>query len=803
MTENVRRGFLSRRGFLKAAGATIAVGAAAGSMSTAESWLAPAKAVAQPEERIACTYHNEHCLCNCVLQCTVRDGRLVMIQPRPNDDRRFQNVCCKGISEIQHIYGEARLQSPMKRVGERGSGEFEVISWDEAFQMIASAFKDSQEKYGKDSVWIQYSTEAQQRFTPLLADIINSATSIGGGHDGYDMGQVNGAFPATFVGPFGPNTIWDWENANVVLNMNCNILETGMMWSRGFLNAQRAGTKIISVDPRFSPTAAKSDQWVSIEPGTDPALFLAMINYVMENKLYDEENLIANTQMVFLADKKTGAVLAETAKGLDESTGDETKVSIPLVWDAEKSGASQHNAKGVTASLEGEFAIDGTVYETLFTRCKREMADYTLEWAEGITGIPADAIAQLAEDYAKGPSIINFGVGGIDKFYNGDVAGHCYALIATLTGNYGKAGTGYGIYGYHVSNFDPALGGWALPEGSGATHVSAFFDMVHNPDSNIHAAMFFGDIPTQKSANWNNTLDWINTLDFLCVADIYNSSVADFCDLVLPVCSKFECQDEVGGVKYANAHIMANLKVLDPLFESKSDFYIEKGIAEAMGYGDLYPADGVEFANAILTTDDPLVKGITLDTLKANNGAQRMNNTEDLIGAPVGMGCHTASGKAQPYYEELLEFGQAFPAWEAPQEAYVDNPLREKYPLQFGQSRTRFRVHSAYSGAQWIQQLHEPHIELNPADAESRGLKAGDKVEAFNDRGSFVTKLLINPAIRPGSAYMAESSYRQYLDGTLMQAVSNDNANERGRAQLMGPQIPFNDTLVEIKKAGA
>lgn len=180
-----------------------------------------------------------------------------------------------------------------------------------------------------------------------------------------------------------------------------------------------------------------------------------------------------------------------------------------------------------------------------------------------------------------------------------------------------------------------------------------------------------------------------------------------------------------------------------------------------------------------------------------------MNGTEDLIGGPVGMGCHTASGKAQPYYEELLGFGQAFPAWEAPQEAYADNPLREKYPLQFGQSRSRFRVHSAYSGAQWIQQLYEPHIELNPVDAESRGLKAGDKVEAFNDRGSFVTKLLINPSIRPGSAYMAESSYRQYLDGTLMQAVSNDNVNERGRVQLMGPQIPYNDTLIEVKKAGA
>ena len=87
-----------------------------------------------------------------------------MIQPRENEDKRFQNVCLKGISEVQNIYGDARIQRPMKRVGERGSGEFEAISWDEAFQMIAENFKAIQDKYGKEALWIQFSTEASQRF---------------------------------------------------------------------------------------------------------------------------------------------------------------------------------------------------------------------------------------------------------------------------------------------------------------------------------------------------------------------------------------------------------------------------------------------------------------------------------------------------------------------------------------------------------------------------------------------------------------------------------------------------------------
>ena len=69
-----------------------------------------AQAESAASETLGFTYHNEHCLCNCMLQCTVRDGRLAMIQPRENEDKRFQNVCLKGISEVQNIYGDARIQ---------------------------------------------------------------------------------------------------------------------------------------------------------------------------------------------------------------------------------------------------------------------------------------------------------------------------------------------------------------------------------------------------------------------------------------------------------------------------------------------------------------------------------------------------------------------------------------------------------------------------------------------------------------------------------------------------------------------
>ena len=257
MEQKPRGTALSRRGFLKAAAAVGAAGFAGASLTG----IAASAAQAEPtaNETLGFTYHNEHCLCNCMLQCTVRDGRLAMIQPRENEDKRFQNVCLKGISEVQNIYGDARIQRPMKRVGERGSGEFEAISWDEAFQMIAENFKAIQDKYGKEALWIQFSTEASQRFPPLLPSVLGAQTSS---MNGYDLGQGNGQFQAfsPWIGLFAQNTIWQWDEAAVVLMANCNLVETSLTWARAMMNAQEAGTKIICLDPRFSPTASKADQ---------------------------------------------------------------------------------------------------------------------------------------------------------------------------------------------------------------------------------------------------------------------------------------------------------------------------------------------------------------------------------------------------------------------------------------------------------------------------------------------------------------------------------------------------------------
>ena len=153
------------------------------------------------------------------------------------------------------------------------------------------------------------------------------------------------------------------------------------------------------------------------------------------------------------------------------------------------------------------------------------------------------------------------------------------------------------------------------------------------------------------------------------------------------------------------------------------------------------------------------------------------------------------------YYDSLSDYGQALPTWEACSEIAEDNPLREQFPLQLANVRTRFRIHNQYNDAEWIQQYFEPTIEINPADAQSRGLTNGDIVEVFNNRGSFLIKTTINESIRPGSARLAEGATADYIERGNMQSVTNDSPNERGYELLQGPVIPFSDTLVEIHKA--
>lgn len=818
-------GGLTRRSFLKATGAAAGALGLAGTagMVTADNWLAPTQAHAEAQETIGYTFHQSHCTGHCSLKCTVRDGRLALIEPNDAESyaKRYQIVCVRGISEIEHVYSEARIQTPLKRVGERGSGQFVAISWDEALEEVKRGLGDVWDKYGKEAVVVAGTSDVKVRY-PHLKQVFNAQQD---GRTGIDIGVGNGLGPmigdsSSFV--ISTSESRDWRRAKTVILASTNFLESSVASAKNFFEAQEAGATIISVDTHFTTTAGKADQWVPIEPGTDGALFQGMISCILDHEWYDEESMKIGTSFPFLVNVATGKLLRARGESSEEggetawvaygdasatnsSAGEEDSPGL-MVWDTVSNAAMPYESGIASPALTGEYEIDGSTYTTVFELLKKIQKDngFTVEWASEKTAIPVETIEDLARRYAlETPATLSLGWGGSDKYMNSDICGHAAGVLAALTGNYGKPGASIGVHvGGNYSGWSAKLAAWKLPpEYKVATQEMASYRMRYE-NNGVHAYVALGDMFQQHYANMNVTKEWLDTLDFILYIDIYHTTSADWADIILPACSKFETSEEVESLKVSYGHVLAQGKVLDPLFESKPDLEIERLLARTMGVAeDALPQSSYEFCEYQLTeSTDSKIKGITLKSLIDNQCVMPLPGIDEIREAYASQVEKTDSGRFDVYLEKRLDSGQALPVYEDPQEVHPESELRQKYPLQFYQARTKFQIHSMFCDAAWIKQFYEPRLEMNPIDMRGRSLSAGDVVEVYNDRGSIQVKVVENEIVRPGCTRIFEGLWTRYMIKGNLQELTNDDLSPREDTLQAGTCIAFQDTLVEVRK---
>lgn len=793
---------LTRRNFLKTTGAAAGLaGLGATGMFSADAWLSPAKAVAESEEKVAYTFHQAHCTGHCSLKCTVRDGRLSLIEPSDAwEDERYATCCLKGLSEIQHVYGAERIQTPLKRVGKRGSGEFVSITWDEALSIISEKLTELWGTYGKDSVIVAGTSDVKVRY-PHLQKLFGAQND---GLTGIDVGIGNGLEPAIGVtSSFGISSVEarDWVNAKTIIMASTNFLESSMMTAKCFFEAKEAGCKIITIDPNFTTTASKSDQWVPIKPGTDGALFLGMISCIIEKGWFDEDFMKNNTSFPFLVDKDSGALLRQTPTNDVSESGADNPF---MVWDENSNSLKPYSADSVEPALSAEQAIGGRTHVTVFDLLKDSQKQYSLSWASEKTGIDEETIVDLCEQFAlRGPSTLSLGWGGSDKYTNADICGHAAAILGAITGNFGKKGAGVGVYiGGNYCGYSATLATWKLPaEMVAAKNEMPSYDMRYKPNK-VKAYIAMGDMFQQHYANMNVTTKWLDSLDFIAYVDIYHTTSADWADVVLPACSKFETEEEVESLKVSYGHLLMQGKVIEPLFESKTDLWIERALAKSMGLDGYLPQSAEEFCKyQIESATDKKLAGMTLEMLKENNGILPLPGIEEPRRDYDTQIKKTASGKVDVYYEDMIEVNQGLPQYEEPSEVGEKSDLRDKYPLQFSQIRTKFHIHSMFCDATWIQQFYEPYLELNKIDMQERNLTSEDIVEVFNDRGSFSCKVKANEMVQPGTARIYEGMWSKYMESGNIQNLTNDTISSRSPYLGKGAPIPYLDTLVEVKKA--
>ena len=198
---------------------------------------------------------------------------------------------------------------------------------------------------------------------------------------------------------------------------------------------------------------------------------------------------------------------------------------------------------------------------------------------------------ELAKQYATGgPAVIAWGWGGPDKWYHADSLGRAGGILAAITGNIGRVGGGGRRCKSSYARLGRTAGQLADSASLHGCTGNAGYGFPQKPNS-VRAVVIQGNALAQWFGNSNRTEAWIDKLDLVVVVDIFQNDSVNYADIVLPTCTNFESEYEVNNIQIRRNHIMLQQKVIPPLFESKSDFQIEKELAGKLGLGQYLPKD--------------------------------------------------------------------------------------------------------------------------------------------------------------------------------------------------------------------
>ena len=820
----------NRRKFL--IGAAVTAGAAAivgrGADDVFLGGLEPADATAPavPEQLIR-TGHSNNCDGACGHLVHVADGKVKLVEGAPYDKTNIDGqpipeaypprICLRGVSQLENLYSAERIKYPYKRVGERGSGKWERISWDEATTLISENLKKVQSKHGKDSVWIAPYTGSLSVLEGVVGAGFRFASAIGavaGDFEGDNEGDsstpagwnyvlVDPENPSNGGGFFDGHESTDFLNSKVIVLWGNNVAETSIPDWRIIKEAQAKGATVVSIDPRFTATTAGSDAWLPIRPGTDAALADAVINYVIQQRDYDTPYLQQYTVAPYLVDPKTKKWLRTKDVGL---AGDDYVVATAGGKLAAATGAKD-------PQLLGTFTAGGLQTRTAMQVLADAVAKYTPEHTASITDVPAADILALAKLWGKTrPVGIRAGF-ALSHWYHGDLTMQAMLTLQALTGNIGVHGGGVTTFAGGLTTLAFDLPAWWAPEGTTFFTVmqpmQACDAMLTDKPHPLRAAWFMVDNYAQQMSDRNKVNKALKSLDFLVVSDYVMSATADLADVVLPACTYMEKTDLMSPNSFYLQYMPAAVK---PLWESKSDLDAISLVAQKMGVGQYFDKTPDEYIKELLHIGDPAGADSTVTGLQweqLTSGAPRLNMPTTPYAPFFNKEFPTKSGKIEFYVEMLVPYGQEVCDYQEPIEASAGNALAKKYPLTFLSTHTKFRTHSQYCDLPWLNEITadgQGFLEINPKDAQARGIADGKVVRVFNDRGEMKVYAKLTEAIKPGVVNCYQGGWdtnavKQYVEGhpnNLTHQLANP-------AQSVIPNFPSNaayyDCLVQVEGA--
>ncbi|PLR77450.1 dimethyl sulfoxide reductase subunit A [Bacillus sp. V3-13] len=789
--EKIANQTMPRRTFLKWTGAITAPAVLGGAVATKHLTEKAKAAESMEDELVIPTCGTTNCGGRCLVKAHVKNGTIVRITTDDAEEDSLTcpqiRACIRGRSYRQFVYHPDRLKYPMKRVGKRGEGKFERISWDEAIETIYKETERITKKYGPAS---RYSNYASGNWGGLVSGrvMFNKLMGLTGGylgyHNTYSTAQTNSATPFTYGTASSGSSLDSLVNSKLIILWGHNPAETIWGTTNFYLKkAKEAGAKIYVVDPRYSDTAvALADEWFPIRPTTDNALMDAMTYVIITENLHDKE------------------FLDKYCIGHDET----------------------HMPEGVP---EGESLQSYILGE-------KDGIAKTPEWAEKICGLSANKIRQLAREYATAKPAALIQGWGPQRNMNGEQIVRGGTVLASLTGNVGvnggwASGAGYFgrtkiasvpnvpnplklsipcflwtdaiIRGTEMSAKDGVLGlkeGETLP-----SNIKLIFNCAGNALINQH-----GDINRTKKILEDESL-----VEFIVVSDIFMTPSAKYADILLPSNTFFERYD-IGTPWGFGDYAILSQKVTDSLYESKSDYEWMTLLAKKMGLEQ-------EFSQG--KTEEDWAKWVIEETRKQDpsfptweqmkkQGIHKWKFDKPTIGFeeqiknPDTKPFPTPSGKIEIFSKRLWEMDDPEKIPAIPKHIAVaegpEGSLTKKYPLQLIGWHYKRRCHSTHDNNVWMEEASRQEIWMNPIDADKRNIKKGDVVTVFNDRGIVKIPVAVTNRIIPGVVAIPQGAwYKPDKDGVDTRGCINVLTTLEPSPLAKGN--PQHTNLVEVEKA--
>jgi anaerobic selenocysteine-containing dehydrogenase len=670
---------------------------------------------------------------------TVRDGRAVKLRGDPEHPFTRGFLCTKVSRYLERVYHADRLKYPLRRVGPKGKAQFERITWDEAIQLIARRFREIAASpdgpqailpysYAGTMGKLQGSSLDRRFFHRLGASLLDRTICATAGAAGceYTLGTRAVIDPDAVV------------HSRYIINWGSNTSVTNMHLWAIMHQARKLGAKIVTIDPYKCKTAARSDWWIALRPGTDAALALGLMHVIFRDGLQDDEYL---NRHCLGTEQLRERVLREYAP---EQVGRITGVSVEDI-----------------EQLAHEYATRRPAFIRLNYGMQRHrgggMAVRTLCCLPAVIGAWKDV---------GGGAMLS-----TSKLYPFDAAIlERPDLIPP------------GTRTVNMSQLAEALNG----------------ELPGPPRPPVRAIYVYNSNPVAVCPDQARVVRGFRRDDlFTVVHEQFMTDTCDYADIVLPATTQLEHFDIHSS--YGHLYVQTNEPAIAPLAEAKSNNEVFRLLARAMGFEpELFEISDEKLAASLFSTNgkSSALSGITIDRLHSE-GPIRLNYPKHYAPFANG-GFPTPSGKCEFHSERLASLGiEPLPTYTPPAEDPLTRPeLAARYPLQMISPPHPEFLNSTFVNVDSLRRAAgEPTLELHPEDAVKRQIADGDRVEVLNDRGRFRARAIVGPTVKKGVVVTQGVWWNKYTpDGV------NCNVTTSTALTDLGAAATFFDNLVEVRR---